>query len=305
MRRETVDPFGVWTSEPPHAAPTGGGSTGATAVAFEVAVAAERGVRFVIAAAAPTDAPLWRVEWSGEAAEDRHASEVVAARLTGAGQAVETAGARLERAMARLAAGPSYAVDDEQPMAEARLGQLLEASAAAEARRGQPREASAAAETPWGQLHEASVAAETRAGLRREAAMTPDTLAFAATGSGEPTVWAHLADEFRLGLARAGRLLADPAWVASTRAGRPCGRTLLGWSGIQTSLWPAALGADDVMVHQRSVEAAIRTRTAFLQMVTLIARAATLLAAASTPLGMLALPAAWRFVHDVLQEQRS
>jgi len=270
LRETTVDPFGVW--------------------AFDQAMAEERTARFIIAAAAPTDAPLWRVDWSGEAAADQHASKLVTARLAGAGHAVETAGARLERAVARLAAGPSYALDDEQPTAETRLGLLLEASAAAAAGPGS--------------LIEASTRAEARRGLLYEAATPSDTLAFA-TGSGGPTAWTRLADEFRGGLDRAGRLLADPAWVASTRAGRPCGRTLLGWSGIQASLWPAALGPEDVTVHQRSVEAAIRTRTAFLQMVTLIARAATLLAAASTPLGILALPAAWRFVHDVLREQRS
>ena len=68
------------------------------------------------------------------------------------------------------------------------------------------------------------------------------------------------------------------------------------------TVWAAGLAADDARQHGRAVNLALRTRDAWLRLALTILRAAAQLVTlfAATPL--LALPAAYRFVRQVIDQ---
>lgn len=74
-----------------------------------------------------------------------------------------------------------------------------------------------------------------------------------------------------------------------------------------TELWLASrLSLGEARLHARSVAIAVRTRNAWLRILTLLARAASRLVALGLPAGgVAALPVLWRFVRDVLAEIRA
>jgi hypothetical protein len=133
----------------------------------------------------------------------------------------------------------------------------------------------------------------------------------AATGAAEPvfalpdspSLWSRVVTDFTAVLATARRMCAYPAWVETSAAGQLFGRTVVSWTGEQVSVWQASPAHRDVFAHIRVLDLAIRTRAAFLRMVAVVARAAKVLTALATPLGpVLALPAAWKFVDEVVRE---
>ncbi|MCA1647386.1 MAG: hypothetical protein LC797_18645 [Chloroflexi bacterium] len=117
------------------------------------------------------------------------------------------------------------------------------------------------------------------------------------------SAWSRVVADFSAMLATAGRMLGDLASVETLAAGRLFGRTVVSWTGTQVTVWPANPSNREVLAHIRVLDLAIRTRAAFLRMVAVVARAARVLTSLATPLGpLLALPAAWKFVDEVVRE---
>jgi hypothetical protein len=95
--------------------------------------------------------------------------------------------------------------------------------------------------------------------------------------------------------------------VVETRlAERLVARSRVGWTGDMGSLLDARLTAHEGATHRRSVALALRSRAALLRTFAAVVRGATIVALmVSSPAGAVAaLPAAWRFVDDLLREQR-
>jgi len=140
---------------------------------------------------------------------------------------------------------------------------------------------------------------------------TLSALLQAATVAAEPvfalpdaaSLWSRVVTDFTAVLSTARRMCSYPAWVETSVAGQLLGRTVVTWTGEQASVWQASPSHRDVFAHIRVLDLAIRTRATFLRMVAVVAHAARVLTALVTPLGpVLALPAAWKFVDEVVRE---
>lgn len=84
-------------------------------------------------------------------------------------------------------------------------------------------------------------------------------------------------------------------------------RTSVSWGGDMRSLLVARIAAEPEQLHRRSLGLALRSRAALLRTFGVVMRGAAIVAVlASSPAGALAaFPAAWRFVDDLLREQRN
>ncbi len=78
--------------------------------------------------------------------------------------------------------------------------------------------------------------------------------------------------------------------------------TRVAWTGDMRTAWLRGLPADDAQQHLRAVSLALRTRDAWLRLALTVVRGAVLLAAlfAATPL--LALPAVYRFIRQIIDQ---
>jgi hypothetical protein len=94
------------------------------------------------------------------------------------------------------------------------------------------------------------------------------------------------------------------ARVETEVAGILVGQTAVGWTGDFESIWMPGVALASMQLHHQSVHLALVSRLAFVRMVTIVATGAAGLALTlSVPGGQLmALPAVWKFVRDVLAE---
>jgi hypothetical protein len=116
--------------------------------------------------------------------------------------------------------------------------------------------------------------------------------------------WDRATGQLGAAVTRLGRWVAQLAWVETEWGGAVLARTAVGWTGDVDTAWRADAGAVGAALHRRSLGLALATRTATLRLFALAARGASLLAAAlAVPGGpLLALPAAWRYVNQVVDE---
>lgn len=133
----------------------------------------------------------------------------------------------------------------------------------------------------------------------------PDTLSF---GLGEDlrAGWQQAGEQFRSFAAQAREAIANYALV-ETRAGTLLiGRTSVGWSGDMRTCWPRNVAGEQADLHRRALVLALESRAALLRTFILVVRGAGLVAqAVSSPIGTVtAIPAAWRFVSEILSESR-
>ena len=139
----------------------------------------------------------------------------------------------------------------------------------------------------------------TIAELRGEA---PRSLPF---GLGETLAgaWDEAVDRFRAGADWLRRLALGEAWVETRLGERWLGRSAVGWGGDAETVWAAGLDPATAALHGRAVALALASRVTTLRRVALAARGAVTLSALLAPGGvLLALPAAWRFIADVIDE---
>jgi hypothetical protein len=82
------------------------------------------------------------------------------------------------------------------------------------------------------------------------------------------------------------------------------GQTTVSWTGDVNTVWKAGLTPEQVRTHQRTLALALESRDTLIRTVMMAAQLAIKLSVLlSTPGGViLALPAVWRFIHQVLAE---
>ncbi len=110
--------------------------------------------------------------------------------------------------------------------------------------------------------------------------------------------------QFKAVMARIMQSLLYYAFVETRIEGRLMGRTSISWSADAKTLWQLGGRSEVFALHQRSLQLAVASRNSMLRMFMLTAQAAVKLSALlATPGGqLLALPAAWKFINQVLAE---
>jgi hypothetical protein len=107
-------------------------------------------------------------------------------------------------------------------------------------------------------------------------------------------------------VAEVRRMVAHYACIQTDIAGSDVGLTTVSWTGDFVTHWAPGVPDPSMQLHLRSVHLALESRIALIRIVSVVATGAAGLAVkAAVPGGqVLLLPAAWRFVRDVLQELR-
>lgn len=132
----------------------------------------------------------------------------------------------------------------------------------------------------------------------------PGAASFSA-GGGEAPAWAAAEERLRAFVAGAQAAMSNLAVVETRVAGALVARTSVSWTGDVRSLLPAASPGLHAGLHRRTLGLALRSRAALLRTFGTVMRGAAIVAAmAGSPAGaVLALPAAWRFVEELLAER--
>jgi hypothetical protein len=101
-------------------------------------------------------------------------------------------------------------------------------------------------------------------------------------------------------------MMAHYARVETEIAGNLLGQTAVGWTGDFRTIWTSAVTVDDMNLHRRNVDVTLHWRLGTLRFVGVVgAGAANVAVKLGVPGGqLLALPAVWNFVKDVLKEWR-
>jgi len=111
-------------------------------------------------------------------------------------------------------------------------------------------------------------------------------------------------EQFKGVMARIAQSLLYYALVETRIEARLMGRTAISWSADAKTLWQSGNRPGVFALHQRSLKLAVESRNSMLRMFMLTAQAAVKLSVLlATPGGqLLALPAAWKFINQVLAE---
>ncbi len=119
--------------------------------------------------------------------------------------------------------------------------------------------------------------------------------------------WAQARDQLAAVVERAVDLVVYYARVETDVEGESLGRTTVGWTGSMDTAWRAELTPKEVSLHTGALALALQSRNAYLRAFALASRGAVMLAALPALLAapggaLVALPAAWKFIQDVLAE---
>ena len=111
-------------------------------------------------------------------------------------------------------------------------------------------------------------------------------------------------DQWRSFLNQVHDMVSHYARVETGVAGTCVGQTSVGWTGDFNTIWTPGVAPTSMRLHCQSVHLALASRLALIRMVAVVATGAAGLALTlSIPGGqLLALPAVWKFVRDVLAE---
>ena len=117
--------------------------------------------------------------------------------------------------------------------------------------------------------------------------------------------WDRAVNAFHETVGRLARLLSGQVWVETVVADRLACRTVVGLGGDMSTLWHGVPSASTVSLHRGSLDGALGSRMAILRTIGSVISGAALLATLpallASPAGiLLALPAAWRFVSQVM-----
>jgi hypothetical protein len=112
--------------------------------------------------------------------------------------------------------------------------------------------------------------------------------------------------QWRKFLEQVREMMANYARVETAIAGTPFGSTAVSWTGDFRTIWTPAVTPDDMNLHRRNVVVTLQWRLGMLRFVGVVgAGAANVAVRLGVPGGqLLALPAVWNFVKDVLKEWR-
>ena len=99
-------------------------------------------------------------------------------------------------------------------------------------------------------------------------------------------------------------LFAYLVWVETRIQGELVGRTSVGWGGDADTLYRDGVTLEQVGLHRRNLNLALKSRLTMLRMLTISASGAAKIAVlVTTPGGaLLALPVVWKYVNQLLKE---
>jgi hypothetical protein len=122
--------------------------------------------------------------------------------------------------------------------------------------------------------------------------------------------WARAIETVQRAMDAIRRLLSGELWVETSIADRLVARTVVSLDGDATTAWAGPSTGDRVALHARSLEAALASRLTLMRTILTVASGAAMLATLpallATPGGvLLAIPAAWRFVSQVIDALRA
>lgn len=128
---------------------------------------------------------------------------------------------------------------------------------------------------------------------------------FSTRGAAPPS-WAEAEERFRAFVAQVQEAVSNYAVVETRVGGGLVARSTVSWTGDMRSLLGAAPTAGQREAHRRAVGLALRSRAALLKSFGTVMRGATLVAVmAGSPAGaLMAMPAAWRFVDQLVSDLR-
>ncbi|HEY7035627.1 MAG TPA: hypothetical protein VH482_30075 [Thermomicrobiales bacterium] len=116
-------------------------------------------------------------------------------------------------------------------------------------------------------------------------------------------IWRDGFDALTGALADARRIISHLAWVETRTKGRLVARTQVDWRGNSRTFWLGHPESGQGKTHGRAVSLAVATRLLTIRAIVLALRGAALVGSMLTPATLpMALPLAWRFVKDVLDE---
>ena len=272
------DLFGLWQPEPAATARPGGPAPASQALPGEQDFALP-GERDSARPAADTSPLCWQVDLSPDPRQAAIELDRAQARLAGIMRGLDHVEGRLAGYVASDGLPPpgevAYGLDAPSPAPEPETD--LQALMDEIARASQPPPAGESAEVDFAALSVGRIA-ETVAGYR----------AF---------------------LSQFYQSISYYARVETTQRGRVLARTRVGWTGDTSTAWHTRVTDEQIALHQRSLALALDTRAGLLRIAVLVVQGARLLAqlsvmAAATPSLILAAPAAWRFIQQVLAEAR-
>jgi hypothetical protein len=112
--------------------------------------------------------------------------------------------------------------------------------------------------------------------------------------------------QWRQFLEQVREMIANYARVETTLAGNPIGQTAVSWTGDFRTIWTPAVTVEDMNLHHRNVDVTLQWRLGTLRFVGVVGAGAANVAIKLGVPGaqLLALPAVWNFVKEVLKEWR-
>jgi len=112
--------------------------------------------------------------------------------------------------------------------------------------------------------------------------------------------------QWRQFLEQVREMIAHYARVETEVAGAPIGQTAVSWTGDFRTIWTPAVTVADMNLHRHNVAVTLQWRLGTMRFVGVVgAGAANVAMKLGVPGGqLLALPAVWNFVKDVLKEWR-
>ncbi|MEI8308916.1 MAG: hypothetical protein WCF99_17770 [Chloroflexales bacterium] len=119
--------------------------------------------------------------------------------------------------------------------------------------------------------------------------------------------WSEAEEKFRAFSAQVHETLTNYAVVETQVELVLIGRTSVGWTGDVRSLMVSNLSPEQADLHRSTLALALESRTAMLRTFTTVLRGAAIVATMiSSPVGAAAaLPAAWKFIDQLLTDTRS
>jgi len=116
--------------------------------------------------------------------------------------------------------------------------------------------------------------------------------------------WQVAQEQFQKMTSQALQSLSHMAWVETSQGGILFGRTSVGWTGDMDSFYTPEASPEQIQLHQRSLALALTSRHAFIRAFSAtVAGASRLALSLATPGGaLLALPAVWKYVNQILSE---
>jgi hypothetical protein len=119
--------------------------------------------------------------------------------------------------------------------------------------------------------------------------------------------WEEARTQFDAFVQQLQREVLNFAWVETNVQARILARTSVGWSGDNNTIWLQQLDQAERDMHRRALQVAVKSRALRIRMfATVTGGAAKLSFLLATPAGaVMALPAAWRYVTEILEQVKT